>query len=722
MKTRHLMKWTTQLCSLLLAGCIAVTAQPGSSVSASPSENKTHQQWLDTFHQLPMSFETNVGQTDPHVAFVSRGAGYCLFLTHDEAVFSLVAPVKSSHATLRMHFNGTNPESAIAGQDLQHGKSNYFIGNDLSKWRTGIQNFAGVVTHDLYRGVDLVYYGNQKQLEYDLRVAPGANPAQISIDFRSDLSLPNRTMPLRVDADGNLVSATNANEVLLRKPVAYQLIRANSGTPRKRLVDAQYLISTGNRVRFQLGPYDRSQTLIIDPIIPFFSSYLGGLSDDYGYGVAMDPSGNAYVTGATISLNFPVIACLQCVNRGASDAFVTEINAAGLVYSTYLGGARDDHGYGIAVDAKGSAFITGDTFSANFPTKACFQCSLSVPPDAFVTRLAPGGAAFDYSTYLGGKATDIGRAIAIDWLDNAYVTGNTNSNNFPVPACTFGCARAGANDAFVTEIGWAPAAGPAAIVYSDYLGGKANDFGYGIAVDMASTAFVTGSTLSANFPVIAGCFQCALGAAGTSDAFVTHVAANGTGLINSTYLGGVTNDIGYAIALDPNSEPFVTGSTAGAFPVGAWPCFQCAFGGGVTDAFVTKLNAPLSNLIYSSYLGGKKADVGRGIAVDINQNADLTGNTNSLNFPLFNCFQCAFNGGAMDAFVTSLNPTGTGLVYSTYLGGKGQDYGRGIAVNATFSPTAAWVAGYTNSTNFPIWGGVVQPFAGGFDAFVTGMP
>jgi len=722
MNTNQLIKSVTQLCSVLLAGCFAMAAQPGSSANAAGTpERKTQQQWVDTFHRMPMSFEANIGQTDPEVAFVSRGPGYNLFLTHDEAVFCLL-PLKTNPATLRMHFNRTNSESAVTGENVLHGKSNYFLGNDRSKWHTGIENYAGVVTHELYRGVDLGYYGNQKQLEYDLRVAPGADPAQISVDFRSDLSHPDKTMALRVDADGNLVSAANANEVLLRKPVAYQIAPPTTAVPERRLVDAHYLIGNNNRVSFKLGAYDRKRTLVIDPIIPFFSTYLGGLSDDYGYGVAMDPSGNAYVTGATISLNFPVIACLQCVNQGASDAFVTEMNAAGLVYSTYLGGARDDHGYGIAVDAKGSAIITGDTFSANFPTKACFQCALSGTVDAFVTRLAPGGAAVDYSTYLGGKATDIGRAIAIDWLDNAYVTGNTNSNNFPVPACTFGCVRAGANDAFVTEIRWAAGAGPAAIVYSDYLGGKANDFGYGIAVDMAGTAFVTGSTLSTNFPVIAGCFQCALGAAATSDAFITHVAAGGTGLINSTYLGGVTNDIGYAIALDTNSEPFVTGSTAGGFPVGAWPCFQCAYSGGVTDAFVTKLNAPLSNLIYSTYLGGKKADAGRGIALDLNQNADVTGNTNSLNFPLFNCFQCAFNGGAMDAFVTSLNPTGTGLVYSTYLGGKGQDYGRGIAVNATFSPTAAWVTGYTNSTNFPIWGGVVQPYAGGFEAFVTGMP
>jgi hypothetical protein len=402
---------------------------------------------------------------------------------------------------------------------------------------------------------------------------------------------------------------------------------------------------------------------------------------------------------------------------GLADAFVTELNPGGIVYSTYLGGAGNDYGYGIAVDPLGNAYVTGSTSSPNFPVPLCFQCLFQGgAADAFVTEIAAGGAGLVYSTYLGGKAADYGRAIAVDPGGDAFVTGNTTSKNFPVPGCVFGCLPAGGNDAFVTELKRKPG-GPVALVYSDYLGGAANDYGYGIAVDPNQNAYVTGATSSVNFPVTApACFQCA--PLGLSDAFVTRVAPFGAGLVNSTYLGGPTNDYGYGIALDGQLTVYVTGSTAGPFPLG--PCFQCVYGGGVSDAFVTKLDPTLTGIIYSTYLGGVGADAGRGIAVDAMGDADVTGNTNSKNFPVANCFQCVINGG-MDAFVTSLTPPGVAVVYSTFLGGKGSDFGRGIAVNLAFNPTVHYVTGYTNSPNFPVIGAGFPP-AGVNDAFVTGLP
>ncbi len=706
------------LVTLFLAGCLMMTAQ--TSVPKPVNAQSKKQQWMDSFAHLPMSFEANRGQTDPQVEFVSRGSGYTLFLTKNEAVFSLNAPSNhETQATLRMRFDGTNRGARLTGADELAGKSNYFIGKDAKQWHTSIPTFAKVENHELYPGVDLVYYGNQQTLEYDLRVAPGADPAQIAFQFRADEPVHsgrNVASEVHVDAHGDLVSPNGA--ILLHKPDVYQTFVNKSDATEKRIVEAKYVVKENNRVSFAIGRYDRNQTLVIDPVVPFYSTYLGGANNDYGYGIALDAKGNAYITGSTASLNFPVLGCIQCVNAGGlADAFVTELNPGGLVYSTYLGGAGNDYGYGIAVDPLGNAYVTGSTSSANFPVALCFQCLFQGgAADAFVTEIAAGGAGLVYSTYLGGKAADYGRAIAVDPAGDAFVTGNTTSKNFPVPGCVFGCLPGGLSDAFVAELQRKPG-GPVALVYSDYLGGAANDYGYGIAVDPNQNVYVTGATSSVNFPVTApACFQCA--PQGLSDAFVTHVAPFGAALVNSTYLGGPTNDYGYGIAIDGQQTVYVTGSTAGPFPLG--PCFQCVYGGGASDAFVTRLDPGLVGIIYSTYLGGVGTDAGRGIAVDAMGDADVTGNTNSKNFPVANCFQCLLNGG-MDAFVTSLTPPGVAVVYSTFLGGKGSDFGRGIAVNLAFNPTVHYVTGYTNSPNFPIIGAGFPP-AGLYDAFVTGLP
>ena len=722
--TSRIAKEATRLFAVLLAGCLTVTAQAGSRpTAASVQERKTQQKWLDSFEHLPMSFEVNRGQTDPQVEFVSRGSGYTLFLTKGEATFVLNATSNQKNSqikTLRMQFVGTNPDAHMTGQGELPGRSNYFVGSDPKAWHTAVPTFAKVENHSLYRGVDLVYYGNQQQLEYDLRVAAGADAARIGFQFRADGAAGGGqeiASAVRVDVDGNLVSSSQGG-ILLRKPNVYQMLVSESGAREKRAVDAKYVVKKDNQVGFEIGSYDRTKTLIIDPVVPFYSTYLGGAANDYGYGIALDTKGNAYITGSTASLNFPHPGCIQCANAGGlADAFVTELNPGGLVYSTYLGGKGNDYGYGIAVDAFGDAFVTGSTNSPNFPVALCFQCVFQGGgADAFVAEIAPGGVGIIYSTYLGGKGSDYGRAIALDPNGDAFVTGNTTSNNFPVPGCVFGCVLGGGSDAFVTELKRIPG-GPVALVYSDYLGGAANDYGYGIVVDPNQNAYVTGSTSSVNFPTTApACFQCA--PQGLSDAFVTHIAPFGAGLVNSTYLGGPTNDYGYAIAIDGQLAVYVTGSTAGPFPLG--PCFQCVYGGGPSDAFVTKLDPSLTGILYSTYLGGTGTDAGRGIAVDAMGDADVTGNTNSKNFPVFNCFQCVLNGG-MDAFVTSLTPPGVALVYSTYLGGKGNDFGRGIAVNPAFNPTVHFVTGYTNSANFPVIGGGFPP-AGLNDAFVTGLP
>ena len=714
---------TKFFCSVLMLcvlGMQAVAADKPETSGLTAPTKETQNKIIESYSRSPLSFEANRGQTAEQVKFISRGPDYTLFLTDDEAVLALKNRSKvrgTAGTTLRLQLAGANRHATVDGLEDLTEKSNYFVGNDPKQWRTNIPTYAKVKYHDVYPGVDVDYYGTQQQLEFDFLVAPGADPNQIILNLRADSSVKAEGQTsLRLDKNGDLVESTRAGEFRLRKPTVYQMV-TDAGTTEKKLVETKYVLKNNNQIGFEVASYDKTRELVIDPVVPFYSTYLGGAKNDYGYSIAVDHIGNAYITGSTASVNFPVGACIICVyNGGASDAFVTELNPGGFpVYSTYLGGAANDYGYGIAVDFNGSAYVTGSTTSVNFPVVACVICVFQGGVDAFVTELAPGGAGLVYSTYLGGAGNDYGRAIAVDNNGEAYVTGSTNSHNFPVVGCVFCAFRGGAADAFVTEL--KPLG--AGFVFSTYLGGKGNDYGYGITVDPNQRPIVTGSTTSVNFPVVAGCFQCAN--AGLSDAFVTEFNFAGAGLLHSTYLGGAGNDYSYAIAQDPQGGIFITGSTASLnFPVVA--CLQCGFQGGASDAFVTHFDQFLAGLFYSTYLGGAGTDAGRGIASDANLDAIVTGYTSSANFPVVNCFQCVYNGGASDAFVTSLIPPGPGLNFSTYLGGKGNDYGYGVGVNLAFNPTAAFVTGSTTSVNFPVLACFQCVTGGGSDAFVVGLP
>ena len=419
------------------------------------------------------------------------------------------------------------------------------------------------------------------------------------------------------------------------------------------------------------------------------------------------------MTGYTQSTDFPTTAgAVQAASGGGfdRDAFVTKLNPAGtaLVYSTYLGGSGDDEAFGIAVDALGSAYVTGYTNSPNFPTPGAVQPVFGGGSDAFVTKLNPAGAGLVYSTYLGGRYFDVGRGIAVDALGSAYVTGWTLSDNFPTTAGTVQPAFGGFNDAFVTNLN--PTGG---FVYSTYLGGSHVDQGYGIAVDALGNAYVTGETVSTNFPTT-GTVQPTFGG-GFSDAFVTELTPTGTGLVYSTYLGGSSADVGFGVAVDALGSAYVTGGTDSPnFPTTAGAVQPTpGFGG---DAFVTKLAPAGTALLYSTYLGGSSIDTGVGIAVDAQGSAYVTGATNSPDFPTAGPGESTFGGGVYDAFVTKLAPAGTELVYSTYLGGSDYDVGFGIAVDAQVN---AYVTGATASANFPTVGAEQPTFGGVVDAFVA---
>jgi hypothetical protein len=657
------------------------------------------------YGQLPLSFEANQGQSAAQVSFLAQGPQSTLFLTTGgNAVLTLNPQGTQPGDVLEMQLQGANASPTVSGQDLLPGVSNYLVGNDPSQWHTNIPNYAEVDYHGVYAGIDLHYYGNSQHLEYDFVVAPGANPGTIRLSFAGQQGM-------SLDAQGNLVLQTAAGTVVEQAPVLYQV---NSDGTHTAVLGA-YVLEGDGTVGLQVGAYDHSRALVIDPVLAY-STYLGGSGDDLGQAIAVDGNGNAYVTGSTNSTDFPTTAgAFQTTEGGIANAFVAKLNAAGtaLVYSTYLGGNVGDEGLGIAVDGSGNAYVTGSTTSKNFPTTpGAFQTTYGSGQDAFVAKLNAAGSALVYSTYLGSSGNDQGLGIAVDGSGNAYVTGYTLSSNFPTTAGAFQTTYGSGQDAFVTKLN----ASGSALVYSTYLGGSGADQGNGIAVDGSGNAYVTGSTNSTGFPTTAGAFQTTYG--GGADAFVTKLNAAGSALVYSTYLGGSGGDAGNGIAVDGSGNAYVTGSTtAKDFPTtpGAFQTTK----GGIGNAFVTKLNAAGTALAYSTYLGGNVGDRGTGIAVDGSGDAYVTGWTYSSNFPTTaGAFQTSLGGsGVQNAFVTKLNGSGSALVYSTYLGGSGNDVGNGITVDGSGN---AYVIGYANSTNFPTTPGAFQTTPGAQqNAFVT---
>ena len=460
------------------------------------------EQLVGSYGKLPLSFEVNEGQTDPRVRFLSRGSGYGVFLTERGAVlaFENSMPRQGQHAdisVLKMELIGANGSSTIRATNQLPGTSNYFIGNKPEHWHTNVPTYAAVKYESVYPGVDLVYHGKQRQLEYDFMLAARADPQPIQLRFRG-------AKRVRIDRSGELRITLRDSDLVMHAPVAYQ--ESDGG---RRLVAAGYVLYSRTRVGFRLGAYDRSRSLVIDPTL-VYSTYLGGSSGDAGQGggIAVDASGNAYLTGGTASFDFPVNpGAFQTVFRGSGgseNAFVSKLNADGsaLVYSTYLGGTVFTDGFSIAIDALGNAYVTGATDDSDFPTTpgAVQTISHSGRSDAFVSKLNAAGSALVYSTYLGGSGDDAGYGIAVDALDNAYVSGNTTSFDFPTTPDAFQTTYTGRGDAFVSKLN---AAG-SALIYSTFLGGSDNEGVSGIAVDTSGNAYVTGNTVSFDFPTTPG--------------------------------------------------------------------------------------------------------------------------------------------------------------------------------------------------------------------------
>jgi len=601
-----------------------------------------------------------------------------------------------SPQVVRMRLVGGNTNGRVVGLDQLPGRSNYFIGNDPKKWRTNVPNYAKVKYENVYPGVDLVYYGDSLKggrLEYDFVVAPGANPNQIKLSFAG-------ADGMRVDAaSGDLVLKLGDDEVRFRKPAVYQPAVAAVDDLRTR------------------GPKDRALECggLTPPCLPELAAGTSG-GTDAGHNESIGHGRRRQAAALQGGLR-PQVSKLDGSFELASNNEVS-FRMAGydpkralvidpvLSYSTYLGGTAGDSATGIAVDSSGNAYVIGTTESDDFPTANPIQATCHGPAsdcfNAFVAKLNAAGSALVYSTYLGGSSYNEGRAIAADSFGNAYVTGYTQSNDFPTvnPLQPIICGGAGctidAGNAFVAKLN--PAG--TALVYSTYLGGTGDDHGSGIGVDASGNAYVTGQTASTDFPT-ANPLQPSLG--GSYNAFVTKLNSTGSTLVYSTYLGGSKGDEALGIAVDSASNAYVVGDAQSTdFPT-ANPLQATNHGGPLygDDAFVAKLNAGGSALVYSTYLGGSGDDLGQGIAVDAAGNAYITGYTTSTDFPTANPLQATNHGGpsyGYDAFVAKLNAGGSALIYSTYLGGSGDDWGWGIGVDPAGN---AYVTGQTDSPDFP---------------------
>jgi Fe-S cluster assembly iron-binding protein IscA len=724
----------------------------------------------EAYGKLSMSFEENQGQTAREVRYVSHGNGYDLFLTPQEAVLSLrsfAAPDLSplhrmaffravreagrarQMTAIRMRLEGANPGAKIAGTDRLPGSANYFIGNDPKKWHTGVPTYARVKYAEIYPGVDLLFYGNQRQLEYDFIVAPGADPKSIRLKLQG-------AQKLRVNAEGDLILSVAKGQVILQKPVVYQVVKGE-----RRTIAGRYAVSEGHQVTFIVPDYDRSEPLILDPLLNY-STYLGGSASESGTGIAVDSLGDAFVTGFTTSSNFPVTSGSISAANTNGAVFVTKINPAGTqqLYSAYLAGTGvgGDFGTGIALDPTGNIYVTGEAFSTDFPTTNSTSPAPAVAglkptsPGAatgtsFITKINPAAttaaAALLYSSFLGGTnglSPDFGNSVAADANGNAYVTGITSASpgtlpvNFPVTTANAFQLTLGTTlgNAFLTRIDTTKA-GTAGLIYSTYLGGTGanavtsglgfGEEGLGVAVDSSSNAYLDGTTTSTDFPMTTsknGFQITAPAAVAKGTVFLSRIDTTKSGnasLIYSTYLGGNLFDFGTAIALQPGGTgtvAYAAGLTdSSAFPTFPAGAFQvCATSG---SAFVSLIDTGLSgstSLKYSTCLGSGGSSA-FGISADAAGNAYVGGGTNSAAFPVTpGAFQPAFAAGAPgEGFVSKVNPGGNGkadLVNSTFFGGSGSasssDSINAIATDAS-SPPNAFITGQTfsSATTFPVF-------------------
>ena len=666
--------------------------------------------------RMPLSFETNRGQAQADVKFVGRGDGFALLLKPNEAVLSLhkrrqalaggsaaATPNDESLAShlLSMKLEGANSTPLISGEEQQQVRANYFIGNDPAKWLRDVETFSRVSYSGVYRGVDLAFYGNQQQLEYDFTVAPGADLREIRLRFEG-------ADDLELNSEGALILHTAAGAVRHDRPVAYQEsngLRLEVPAAFKRLDDGA--------VGFEVGSYDPARPLVIDPML-VFSTYVGGSAAESCRGIVSDSMGNVYLVGESFSSDF-----LQPpVSATNSDIFIGKLNPNGLLltYAFFGGKMGNDTATGLAVDGTGSVYLCGSTEAPDFPQLNSFGLALRGKSDAFVVKLTPKTTdlatffIFEYSSLIGGSGEEGGASIAIDGAGSAYISGRTSSQDFPTFAAIQSIYGGGDSDAFVTKL----MPDGKSLAYSSFLGGSGSEnvtARSGISVDASGSAYVTGDTRSTDFPTRNPLRATKNGSASTSDGFVAKINTSGSDFVYSTYLGGSDDDSAFAIGTDPTGAAYVTGRTRSTSFTGSSSTRPST---ATTDAFVAKLNAAGSAISYLTFVGGNNGDEsGNAIAVDSSGNAVIAGSAGD-GSPTVKSIQ-SFSRGGGDAFVAKLGPSGA-VTFSTYLGGSNEDAALAVGLDRD---GVIYVAGFTDSTDFLTFAPLVHNNAGGRDIFIA---
>jgi hypothetical protein len=691
------------------------------------------------FVNLPMTFEGNVGQLDPQVKFLSRGSGYVVFLTSGGMVFSAhsqfvpkdVAQAnaqsaqnqKQNEAIIQLNMVGANPNPTAIGEDQQPGKVNYFIGRDPKTWHTNVATYAKVHYKNVYPGIDLVYYGNPSQLEYDFEVAAGADPQQIQFDVKGADSV-------SVDSNGDLVLQTKQGAFHIKSPVLYQTFN-NMKLP----ISGGFSLKNATRVGFFLQGYDKTKPLVIDPVL-VYSTYLGGSGDDQPSGIATDSAGNVYVAGYSNSINFP-LATLGSLPSGAMHVFVAKLDPTGsnLLYADYIGGNSQDYGYALVLDSTNDVYVTGSTASSDFPVVNPYQGSYPGSFNAFLTEISADGSSLLYSTYLGGNGSDMPSSVSIDGSGDVFVAGNTSSSNFPV-ANAYQASVSPNQGGMYGTYGFLTKFSPdgSYLVYSTYLSGNSNvafNCGgtpcwpapysaiSGIAVDTNGNAYAAGITNTYNFPTTQAAYL-------TSDStqlngmvgFVSKFS--GTGALDySTYFyesSGILTNIS-AITVDSSGSAYVTGVALsdGTFPITSTSiCDPSVYGWACSYAFVTKFDAAASTLLYSTFLGPNNYASPRAIALDANNDAYVVASTSSSSFGIVNGIEPYTNGS--DLLLVEIDPLASTQLFATYLGGSADEFPAGVTLDSNGN---LYIVGSSDSTDFPVTQGAFQNMPGGnTDAFL----
>jgi len=724
--------------------CTAQTTPPSRIAPQNP--NLTYQVQSNYGH-LPLAFEANKGQTDSSVKFLSRGTGYSVFLTSGGMVLTLrptqsvtlptasgttskgqpashTASNRSADTVITFNLVGAASNSRAVGEDPMSTKVNYFIGNDPKKWQTNVQTFAKVRYQNVYPGVDLVYYGNNRQVEYDFVVAPGADASKIQFSVKGADSL-------NVDGEGNLVLTKGTNQLHFQAPGIYQVV---NGARVK--VAGNYSLKDSTHVGFTVAPHDNSNTLVIDPVL-VYSTFLGGSGDDQGNAIAVDASGNAYVAGITNSSDFPspnvIVGGTTKLSPSPSAVsppnpnllFIVKLDTSGstLLFADYFGGTSgNDWPSSIAVDSTGSAYVTGQAFSSDFPVLNAYQPALAGNSNAFLTKFAADGSSLVYSTYLGGNDNDYAQAVAVDSTGEAIIAGTTSSQNFPLANPYQSSISPDQNGVSGTYGFFSKfSADGSSLLYSSYLAGNLDNSWSpytlinSLALDSSGNLFLVGGTDTTNYPTTSGAYMTTY-PAGTSGNLVSFISKFDTSgaIAYSSYFGGTDYAAASAVALDTNGAAYVTGYDYGVnFPITTTsicdPSSQSCGG-----TFVAKFDAAGATLVYSTYLGPNSNSSGVGIQVDANGDAYIIGSSNSSQYTPVNPIE-DYMGGS-DLLIAEIDPTGSSQLFATFVGAAEDEYAYGMAIDST---GAIYVTGSTDSIYFPVTQSAFQGLWGGqSDAFI----